>query len=132
MVKLIRNFTIGVIFLIVGIFAPVIPTLLVDNNDPIDVSDHRVKADISNADLKEILFLARSEYFTSVYELVLLNGTDEVLKISKSRGGVRYSRSDNFTEGVVVPPTGIITVTIGYSCGYLCGSGMSYYPPVSG
>lgn len=130
--KVLRTIFISIFVLVGMYFIPVVPTAIIDHDDPMSVEDEKVNAKISDEDLIQILHLVRGGYLLSAHEAMSLWVTNEILYISDSKETVTYQVGSKDQKGIVNPPVGKVVVSIGYICGELCGSGVTLYLDVKG
>lgn len=118
LLKVVFGFLVGCV---VAVFLPLIPASSL--GDPVDNSDSRINAQISDEDVKEIIRIVRHGRVNSVYEVLRYHTRSPLLHISKSTPNWHVYPG----PAREIPPKGEITATVGSVCGTLCGSGVTYY-----
>mgnify|MGYP003465588344 FL=1 len=96
------------------VFAPYIPTSSLSFPDPIDNADTRVRATITDNDLRDVIRVIRRGRVNSIYEIVRYKTRRPLLSIAE------VPESD-------IGPNARLEVMVGEICGPLCGSGERYY-----
>jgi hypothetical protein len=103
----------GVALVIVAVFAPYVPTATMRVPDPVSRTDARVRAELSDEALQEVMRVVRRGRYNSVFEIVRFETRSPLLLIEDAR------KSD--------PSAGSgLEVMVGTICGPLCGSGRMY------
>ncbi|MFT7185045.1 MAG: hypothetical protein ACI84K_000417 [Pseudohongiellaceae bacterium] len=123
--RILKGLAISIVLIVGLVFVPVYPVSSINHDDPQNVNDEKVDANISNQDLNEILFLVRGGSFLSFYEFMSLRSSNEILNISDSKESISYNTKTR--ERITHLATGKVVVAIGYICGGLCGSGITIY-----
>ena len=113
--------------LLLAFFMPILPATLIDNNDPISIKDKRVLANISDGELKDILYLVRGDLGISTYEILFLEPRHSVLNISKSEATILRGGKNNKPPTKVFAAVGKVTVIIGLNCDDSCSGGNNFY-----
>ncbi len=96
------------------IFAPYIPTSSLSFPDPIDNTDTRVRATLTDNDLRNVMRVIRRGRVNSIYEIVRFKTRSPLLLITEVQGSGIGSNAR-------------LEVMVGEICGPLCGSGERYY-----
>lgn len=96
------------------VFAPYIPTSSLSFPDPVDNTDTRVRAVLTDDDLRDVLRVIRRGRVNSIYEIVRFKTRRPLLLITE------------VTESEIRPDARL-EVMVGEICGPLCGSGERYY-----
>lgn len=117
----------GIVFaiLLMAVVVPVIPVDSAVMGDPVSHTDLRIKADLSDEDVRQIVQLVRRGKFNSLFEITLYDTRSPVLSIRND--DVTWLQRPGTTQLERLPPRGKIVVNVGVVCGRLCGSGVTYY-----
>lgn len=98
----------------VVVFAPYIPTSSINVPDPTESTDTRVRAALTDEDLRDVMRVVRRGSVNSIYEIVRFNTRSPLLLIAEARQSEIGSNAR-------------LEVMVGEICGPLCGSGDYYY-----
>jgi hypothetical protein len=93
------------------VFAPYIPTSSLSFPDPMDNTDARIRATLTDNELRNVISVIRRGRVNSIYEIVRFKTRNPLLLITESNIG----------------PKTRLEVKVGEICGPLCGSGEIYY-----
>ncbi len=98
----------------VTVFAPCIPTSSLTVPDPVNHTDARVRAALTDRDLRNVMRVIRRGRVNSVYEIVRYQTRSPLLLVTEAPKSDLTSNTQ-------------LEVMLGETCGPLCGAGQTYY-----
>lgn len=121
--KSVKTIVVALLVLAAVSLIPVLPNAAV-RGDPVETSDPRIDADISSADLAQILQLVRGGRLSSAYQRHFVQTQLPLRALSTASSSLLIGPGQ---PTVTATPTGEIQATFAAGCRPDCQEGITYY-----